>query len=352
MKTLPIMREGISRWLDGVTGAAVTWHGRLASRRVVNVVEAEDDTFTLGSDQASDDERTIVRIENGRIIEPSASSTFIQGSHVELILRPTHFLVQSLELPDRAVEFLDGIVRAQIDRLTPWRAADAAFGFGAPSESVDGRISVIVAAAPHDVIKPYVGAITELGAHSISVFTTLLDAEAGAARIKLLENEVKGTLDVDRVRRAVGMTLAAAATAAGLGVLALWMIDPILAARENALTQEIGTARATAVASREAASASLGAVRGALAQRKRAEPASLLILEALSKVLPDDTYLTELRIEANKLRLSGLTRDAPALIALIEQSGFTRASFFAPTTRSPSQVGERFHIEATIKPRS
>jgi len=78
---------------------------------------------------------------------------------------------------------------------------------------------------------------------------------------------------------------------------------------------------------------------------------SVIVLEALSQILPDHTYVTELRIEGSKLRLIGITRDAPSLIGLIERSArFARASFFAPTTRSPSDSGERFHIEAVIQP--
>ena len=75
------------------------------------------------------------------------------------------------------------------------------------------------------------------------------------------------------------------------------------------------------------------------------------MLDAVSQILPDDTYVTALEIEGDKVRITGVTRDAPPLIALMEQSNrFARATFFAPTTRSPSDKGERFHIEANIQP--
>ena len=77
------------------------------------------------------------------------------------------------------------------------------------------------------------------------------------------------------------------------------------------------------------------------------------MIEALSRVLPDNTYVTELHLAGNKLQIAGITHDAPSLIPLIEQSQhFARATFFAPTTRSPSDPGERFHIEARIEPKN
>jgi general secretion pathway protein L len=88
---------------------------------------------------------------------------------------------------------------------------------------------------------------------------------------------------------------------------------------------------------------------GLLAKRKQTTPSSVMVLEALSHVLPDTTYVTELRIEGDKVQVVGMTQDAPSLIRLMEQSPqFTRATFFAPTTRAANESGERFHVEANI----
>jgi general secretion pathway protein L len=86
-----------------------------------------------------------------------------------------------------------------------------------------------------------------------------------------------------------------------------------------------------------------------LAKRKQTTPSNVMVLEALSRVLPDSTYVTELRIEGDKVQVVGMTQDAPSLVRLMEQSPqFTRATFFAPTTRAANEPGERFHIEAHI----
>ena len=94
-----------------------------------------------------------------------------------------------------------------------------------------------------------------------------------------------------------------------------------------------------------------GSAEALLAKRKQTSPSSVMVLEAVSSALPDTTYVTELRVEGDKMQVVGLTQNAPSLIRLLEQSPqFSRATFFAPTTRGQGDSGERFHIEAHVTP--
>jgi general secretion pathway protein L len=254
-------------------------------------------------------------------------------------------------LPGRAAEFLGGVVRAQIDRLTPWSAEEAVFGWSAPTEAGNDRIVVTVAATARAKIAPYVQALSELGAQSIAVFAASQGAGAGVAPIKVLEHERSGALDVRRIRRGLIAILLLAAVLAGAAVSADFIVGGDLAARQNEFARKITERRAAIRSGADTNVDGAGGAERLLERRKHANPSAVIVIEALSQILPDHTYVTELRIEADKLRLIGVTQDAPSLIRLIEQSAhFTRATFFAPTTRSPSDPGERFHIEARIEP--
>jgi general secretion pathway protein L len=86
---------------------------------------------------------------------------------------------------------------------------------------------------------------------------------------------------------------------------------------------------------------------------KETSVSSVILLEALSRALPESAYLTEIRLENATLRMTGLSDDAPGLLAPLEQSGhLTGVHFFAPTTRGPDGKSFRFSIEAHVEPRS
>src|SRR6202043_3469860 len=143
--------------------------------------------------------------------------------------------------------------------------------------------------------------------------------------------------------------LGVAAVVALLAVTSAAYVGSSLGAQEGELARQISRGGAAIRSGNDGDRSPIAA----LERRKYETPASVIVLEALSQVLPDNTYVTELHLAGSKLQISGITRDAPSLIPLIEQSQhFTRATFYAPTTRSPSDPGERFHIEARIEPKN
>jgi general secretion pathway protein L len=360
MTVLRQIADALGRWIDSVAATLVAWLGWFASSRTVKLVEVGNGEFEVRSGKnGSSLAAERVTIVEGRIAGARSASlaATLRGSRAELILQSERFLFRPLELPARAAEFLDGVVRAQIDRLTPWSAAEAVFGWNEPRKAGPDRIAVTVAATARARVAPYVQAIAALGPQSITVSTAMPPTGSDATAIKVLEEQARGVLDVAFVRRMLLLVLVVAGLAAGVAIGADVVIGNSFDAQQQELARRIAGARAAARLSGDApldvATASLRAVE----RRKHEAPSSVMILETLSQILPDHTYVTELRVEGDKLRLIGLTRDAPSLIGLIEQSGrFTRATFFAPTTRAASDPGERFHIEAqigqTFSPRS
>jgi general secretion pathway protein L len=341
-----------ARWMDAVAACCVGVVRRFSAPNSVELIEEEDGSFVVQKAGATPSGRPFERVQiaDGRVTGAHADGVaqMVRGTRADVVLRPDRFLLRPLELPQRAGEFLDGVVRAQIDRLTPWSAADAAFGWSKPRDAGSERIAVTVAATARALVQPYVQALTALGAQAVTV-STLVPGPEGAP-IRVFEHAIGRALDMARVRRAVVALLLLAALAAGLSLAASTVVTASLGARQDELARRIAERRAAIRSGRERADLASTPQR-MLERRKYESPSTVLVLEALSQLLPDHTYVIEMRIEADQLRVIGITRDAPNLIRLLEQNPmFSRATFFAPTTRSPNDPGERFHIEAHIEP--
>jgi general secretion pathway protein L len=353
MRALSVITAGFSQWIDSVAATVIALHGRLAPPRVIKLIEGEAGKFAFQIDEQTADSKLTnghFRIVEGKIVEalPDSMAQLLSGRRIELVLRSERFLFAPLALPSRAAEFLEGVVRAQIDRLTPWAAPEAVFGWSKPTETGAERIAVTIAATARSLILPYVQAIASLGAHSIAVITSPDNTNLNC--IQLWEARAAGvTKNAHRLRQAVVALLVIAATTATLAVSTSMIIRPILEARKEALLRQKGDIHSILGGSRNVTAVAAAAF-GFLERRKNDRPPNVIVLEELSQILPDQTYVTELNIEKDRLRISGITQDAPSLVGAFEQSGqFTQATFFAPTTRSPSDPGEHFNIEAHIQ---
>src|ERR1700730_11083703 len=174
----------LSRWLDVVAAWIVAAYAQAVAGRGVQVVEEKDGTFALQASGKTAAAPERIRILNGEVVAAGTgnAAAMLKTSRAELVLQPESFVLRPLELPRRATEFLDGIVRAQIDRLTPWSAENAAFGWSAPVEVANERVLVTVAATARRPGRPVLSAIAGLGADSIAVSTV---APNGTAAVTL-----------------------------------------------------------------------------------------------------------------------------------------------------------------------
>ena len=343
MSSLGTLRAIFDAWTGTVADAAVAGLERMVRPRLVRLVEGETGAFALEAAKTEGAPTAIV-FEDGKFAGADLAPVVL-GCRVEIVLRPARFLFRPLELPMRAADCLEGIVRAQIDRLTPWSAGEAVFGCSAPVAQGRESITTMIAAAPRRLATGYVEALSGLHPSAIAVLT---EAPEGG-RIKVFEQKSRGAIDPVRLSRTLQAVLAVAAIAAVLGSVIAGYLADSLSAQESELARQI-TQRRAAIRGVEGGERSPLAL---LERRKYDTPASVIVLESLSRLLPDHTFVTEMHLAGNKLQISGITRDAPSLIPLIEQSQhFTRATFYAPTTRTPSDPGERFHIEAQIVARN
>lgn len=347
MKLLQTIGAILNAWTGSVAAAIIAGFDRMVSPRVVRLVEDDNGGFTVEAAARSDNAPAHIAFADGTLTAPGLAPLF-RGSRVEIVLQPKRFLFRPLELPARAADFLDGIVRAQIDRLTPWSASEAVFGCSAPAGSGPESITTVIAATTRKVAMSYVQAVSGFHPAAVAVCTDV--AERNAGRVKVFEQKARGHLDAARLSRALSIALGAVAVAALLCVIAAGYVAENLGAQESELARQISARRAAIRAGSDGGDRSPIAM---LERRKYETPASVIVLDALSQVLPDHTYVTELHLAGAKLQIVGITRDAPSLISLIEQSQhFTRATFYAPTTRSSSDPGERFHIEAQVQPKN
>jgi len=84
---------------------------------------------------------------------------------------------------------------------------------------------------------------------------------------------------------------------------------------------------------------------------KNSDVSKIKLLEELTTIIPEDSWLTEFRYKANekKITLSGYALPASKLIPILEESGlFENVKFTSPITTEKGRDKERFRLEMTV----
>ncbi len=352
----------VRRWLDVLAASYFAQRETLRARRAL-LVRSENGQFIIR--KALADEAAAVRrgqsyARGGAVLAVIAAGERISAEALHAAQRGIVILqfpaenvaLRRLSVPAQARDFVAGIVHNQIERLSPWQPDKAIYAFDTAIDAQDAAmLDVCVLIAARAVVDDARGQLAACGLTADRIVTSLPNSESGKAitlwsRLADISPERRSF-----IRRRIGIGIAAA-IAASVG-LTLWaMISANHLSGESAdLTARTDTLRHQLHSSLTLQSAASLPPNVREWYDKETSPSVVLVLEALSRALPDSAYLTELRLESTDLRIVGLAKDAPSLIAPLEHSGaLTGVHFFSPTTREPDGTHFRFHIEGRAAP--
>ena len=120
-------------------------------------------------------------------------------------------------------------------------------------------------------------------------------------------------------------------------------------ASNNAVAQQLQT-RLAAVQRQISDADTFAAVMATAHERKAGMVPITALLEELTRLLPDSTWLSELRIEKETGFISGRSSNASELIRLLSRSSALKElSFTSPVVRDPLNGIERFQIRFEIR---
>jgi general secretion pathway protein L len=266
----------------------------------------------------------------------------VAPGQIVLRLGPDEVVQTRLSVPAAASEVLEAVVRNQIERLAPWPADKAFFAYEAsPASDGSAALDVRLAVAARSLVE---GLVAELDALGFAPGVVDFGADAAAEpRLNLLAaTSEEGRRSGRLLLWAIGLLCLAALIAGAIGVSGLVQQTRELGAL-TAQLQELQTKSAAALPGQASARRLAW-----LAGERGKQPSMAMVVEALSRVLPDDAWLTRLEVEQGTVRLTGNAANASALIGRIEASGhFADVQFSAPTTLADGE-GESFTITARI----
>ena len=281
------LKDLFASWIVAVTAAIERVVIRIVPQRRILLVEGEPDNFTArvsSSGKGASLPQVSFRLLNGRP-EPAFNHEWqaaLRGSRIEVVMRSDQALFRTIDLPKAAADFLDSMVRAQIDRLTPWSAADVVFGMTAPEPIAAERIALTIAATSQQRIQPLLKFAANIGATSIAGLVEADDPGGAIGPIRVflqtVGSAVGSRVDVPMLlRRALlGVAVAAAASFA----IATYLASE-LEAEQQELSRQISRHRAALYTDQT------GSAEALLAKRKQTSPSSVMVLEEMSRVLPE-----------------------------------------------------------------
>ena len=341
------IRQGMAWFVSGLVDVLAASSEPYYRRARLLLAPADGGYAVTALDGSSKGHLRVDTSEERARISPAGAALVVKGKDLDILSPGAELIVRTLDpLPADSRPYLDGIVRHQLERLVPWRGHDVLFSYRvAQVAAKDERLLVTIAATARSL---HAGLIDALQAADASTLRLLY---RGVPEIDEVAIDIgDDTVALQRLRRLrlavvsilLMLTVSAAAAFGLLGYR--WQRASAAIERHDSA---IALQRRELMGRRSHRTANHDGV--ALLALKRKTPVAVLTINTLAKLLPDQTWITDLRVVNGHVRMTGISRDVSKLVPLMESSpDFANATFFAPTIRLPGKTGDRFYLQARL----
>ena len=268
------------------------------------------------------------------------------GTSHWLLLEPAQVLRRVLVLPIAAEARLRDVLAHEIDRQTPFTVDQVTFEARVlERDAATKQLRAELLVWPRAGLDAALQRLGPLGASLAGVDVRGADGEP--LGINLLPPERRHAA-VDRARQ--WHLLLGAATVVAL-LAAMWLVR---SNRADALAELQAKVSASEVEVREVRRLrntlqSRAAAAGFLARSRAGHPTMLELLAELTRRIPDDTSLEKLAVSDGRIVLIGQSRQAPALVGLLQDSKLIKSPALAGAVQKDPRTGlDRFNLTAVV----
>ncbi len=267
------------------------------------------------------------------------------AEQVLLRVSPSDIVERTIQIPKAASDVIEPVLQNQMERIVPWSPDDTRYGYRivGTNEASAEQLDIQIVATTKSVLDGALRRAESVGLNPYAI-DFAPDASSDAASIELASltpDPLKRTAKALQAGLAVILVLCVAIGAFGLYLMWNWQVE------SDDLEARITTAssRVEEVKRLNDENTELRQQRERLVRRKREEPAVMVLIEALSRALPDTAYLSELEIHGRDTRIVGKSDDPTALITMLEDTPqFEDVHFSAATTREEGETAGTFSI--------
>jgi general secretion pathway protein L len=268
--------------------------------------------------------------------------------HVCMRLKPADALRQVIQLPLVAEENLEEVISFELERYTPFRYQDIYFASRLVArDATTQRLHVDLTVVLRPVVDQALQRIAVLGLAPDAVEIMSDDPTEPPSG-----NLLPPRKDVTERRFAHRVPILLGGVAAVLMAIALYIPLHQAQTTAEALTKQFAETKTQAVeiARLRADTRSLREDGKFLIVRKHKSASVSELLDEVTRLLPNDTWLIELQVRGTEIQLTGESSSASALIGLLEQSRWFRGAAFRSPVMQDAAIGrERFQIGARIE---